>query len=54
MPAIELDKFRSEAEECRHQAGQAKNRSETEEWLRLAEYWMELARGEDVKRGLRA
>jgi len=51
MPDIEPDKFRREAKECWQNAEQARNPTDKEAWLRLAEDWMKLARGEDLKRG---
>ena len=51
MPDIEPDKFRREAKECRQNAEQARNTTDKEAWLRLAEDWTKLARGEDLKRG---
>jgi len=51
MPDIEPDKFRREAEECWRNAEQALNPIDREAWLRLAEDWMKLARGEDLKPG---
>jgi hypothetical protein len=51
MPDIEGDKFRREAEECRQNTEQATNPIDREAWLRLAEDWMKLARGEDPRRG---
>jgi uncharacterized alpha-E superfamily protein len=51
MPDIEPDKFRREAKECRRNAEQARTPIDREAWLRLAEDWMKLARGEDIKSG---
>jgi hypothetical protein len=51
MPDIETDKFRREAKECRRNAEQARGPIDREAWLRLAEDWMKLARGEDMKLG---
>ncbi len=51
MPDIEQDKFRREAQECRQNAKQARSPVDREAWLRLAEDWLKLARGEDLKPG---
>ena len=50
MPDIEPDKFRREAAECRRNAEQARTPIDREAWLRLAEDWVKLARGDDLKR----
>jgi uncharacterized alpha-E superfamily protein len=50
MPDIEPDKFRHKAQECRRNAEQARSPIDREAWLRLAEDWVKLARGDDLKR----
>jgi len=49
MPDIKTDKFRREAAECRRNADQATNPNDGEAWLRLADDWMKLAQGEDLR-----
>jgi len=49
MPDIKTNKFRREAEECRRNARQVTNPTDRDSWLRLADDWMKLARGEDLR-----
>jgi hypothetical protein len=49
MPDIQTNKFRREAEECGRNAKQAMNPKDRDAWLRLADDWMKLARGEDLR-----
>ena len=49
MLDVDSNRFRREAGECRRNAEQARNPSDREAWLRLAEDWMKLTYGEDVK-----
>jgi hypothetical protein len=51
MLDVDSNRFRREAGECRRNAEHARNPSDREAWLRLAEDWMKLAYGEDVKHG---
>ena len=49
MPHIKTDKLRREAAECRRNAEQTTNRIDRDAWLGLADDWMKLARGEDLR-----
>jgi hypothetical protein len=49
MPDLETTKFRREAEECWQNAEQAKNPIDRDAWLRIADDWMKLALGEDLR-----
>ena len=49
MPDIKTNKFRREAEECRRNAEQAMKPVDRDAWLRVADDWMKLARGEDLR-----
>ena len=47
MQEVHSEKFRREAAECRQKAEQA-DQSDKQAWLRLAEGWDDLARGDDL------
>jgi hypothetical protein len=49
MPDLETNKFRREAEECWRNAEQATNPIVRDAWRRIADDWMKLARGEDLR-----
>ena len=49
MPDIKTNKFRREAEECRRNAEQAMKPMDRDAWLGVADDWMKLARGEDLR-----
>jgi hypothetical protein len=43
MTETDVKKFRSEAEQCRKLAEEARNQADKEAWLRLAADWIKLA-----------
>jgi len=49
MPDLETNKFRREAKECWRNAEQAKNPIVRDAWRLIADDWMKLARGEDLR-----
>ena len=49
MPDLETNKFRREADECWRNAEQAKDPIVRDSWLRIADDWMKLTRGEDLR-----
>jgi hypothetical protein len=43
------EKYRREAAECRDKAERADNQVDKQSWLKLADDWGRLARGEDLR-----
>jgi len=49
----DAEKYRREAEECRHRAAQAFSPLDKEAWLKLAADWLALAQMADQRSGQR-
>jgi hypothetical protein len=50
MTEIDVERFRSEAKECRQRAERATSPIDKEAWLRLAEDWIKLAEKTEKRR----